>query len=98
MIKEKKGKFIMKITSVKVKKLEEEKNSRLVGLATAVIDKEFLISDIRIIKGDDRLFLAMPSQKMPDGTYKDVAHPLNSECRAKFEEIILKEYNDVSDN
>ena len=40
----------------------------------------------------------MPSQKMPDGTYKDVAHPLNSECRAKFEEIILKEYNDVSDN
>ena len=88
----------MKITSVKVKKLEEEKNSRLVGLATAVIDQEFLISDIRIIKGDDRLFLAMPSQKMPDGTYKDVAHPLNSECRAKFEEIILKEYNDVSDN
>ena len=88
----------MKITSVKVKKLEEEKNSRLVGLATAVIDKEFLISDIRIIKGDDRLFLAMPSQKMPDGTYKDVAHPLNSECRTKFEEIILKEYNDVSDN
>lgn len=88
----------MKITSVKVKKLEEERNSRLVGLATAVIDKEFLISDIRIIKGDDRLFLAMPSQKMPDGTYKDVAHPLNSECRAKFEEIILKEYNDVSDN
>ena len=88
----------MKITSVKVKKLEEERNSRLVGLATAVIDKEFLISDIRIIKGDDRLFLAMPSQKLADGSYKDVAHPLNSECRAKFEEAILKEYNDVSDN
>ena len=98
MIKEKEGKFIMKITSVKVKKLEEERNSRLVGLATAVIDKEFLISDIRIIKGDDRLFLAMPSQKLADGSYKDVAHPLNSECRAKFEEAILKEYNDVSDN
>ena len=56
----------MRITSVKVKKIEE-KNSRLVGVATAVIDKVFIIEDIKIIKGDEKLFLAMPSQKMPDG-------------------------------
>lgn len=88
----------MKITSVKVKRIEAEENSRLVGVATAVLDKEFIITDIKIIKGDNRLFLAMPSQKMPDGTYKDVAHPLNQESRAKFEEVILKEYENVSDN
>lgn len=82
----------MKITSIKVKKIEED-NSRLVGVATAVIDKVFIINDIKIIKGDDRLFLAMPSQKMPDGSYKDIAHPLNSDCRKLFEDAILKEYD-----
>ena len=82
----------MKITSVKVKKIEE-KNSRLVGVATAVIDKVFIIEDIKIIKGDEKLFLAMPSQKMPDGSYKDIAHPLNADCRTLFEDAILTEYD-----
>lgn len=85
----------MKITSVKVKKIEEE-NSRLVGVATAVIDKVFIINDIKIIKGDDKLFLAMPSAKMPDGSYKDIAHPLNPDCRKLFEDIILKEFENVN--
>ena len=82
----------MRITSVKVKKIEE-KNSRLVGVATAVIDKVFIIEDIKIIKGDEKLFLAMPSQKMPDGSYKDIAHPLNADCRKLFEDTILTEYD-----
>ena len=82
----------MKITSVKVKK-KKEKNSRLVGVATAVIDKVFIVEDIKIIKGDERLFLAMPSQKMPDGSYKDIAHPLNADCRKLFEDAILTEYD-----
>ena len=81
----------MKITSVKVKKIEE-KNPRLVGVAAAVIDKVFIIEDIKIIKGDEKLFLAMPSQKMPDGSYKDIAHPLNADCRKLFEDAILNEY------
>jgi len=82
----------MRITSVKVKKIGE-KNSRLVGVATAVIDKVFIIEDIKIIKGDEKLFLAMPSQKMPDGSYKDIAHPLNADCRKLFEDAILTEYD-----
>lgn len=85
----------MRITSVKVKKIEE-KNSRLVGVATAVIDKVFIIEDIKIIKGDERLFLAMPSQKMPDGSYKDIAHPLNADCRKLFEDAILTEYENAA--
>lgn len=82
----------MKITSIKIKKINE-KNSRLVGVASVVIDKEFIIKDIKVIMGDNRLFLAMPSQKMPDGSYADIAHPLNTECRRKFEDIILSEYD-----
>lgn len=85
----------MKITSVKVKKIEE-KNSRLVGVATAIIDKVFTIEDIKIIRGDDHLFLAMPSQKMPDGSYKDIAHPLTADCRKLFEDTILNEYENVA--
>ncbi len=85
----------MRITSVKVKKIEE-KNSRLVGVATAVIDKVFIIEDIKIIKGDEKLFLAMPSQKMPDGSYKDIAHPLNADCRKLFEDAILTEYENAA--
>lgn len=84
----------MRITSVKVKKIEE-KNSRLVGVATAVIDKVFMIEDIKIIKGDEKIFLAMPSQKMPDGSYKDIAHPLNADCRKLFEDAILTEYENM---
>lgn len=85
----------MRITSVKVKKIEE-KNSRLVGVATAVIDKVFIIEDIKILKGDEKLFLAMPSQKMPDGSYKDIAHPLNADCRKLFEDAILTEYENAA--
>lgn len=83
----------MKITSVKVKKLPEEADSRLIGVATAVIDKVFIIKDIKIIKGDNGLFLAMPSQKMPDGSYNDICHPLNKDCRQLFEQAIFKEYD-----
>ena len=85
----------MRITSVKVKKIEE-KNSRLVGVATAVIDKVFIVEDIKIIKGDEKLFLAMPSQKMPDGSFKDIAHPLNADCRKLFEDAILSEYENAA--
>ncbi len=86
----------MKITSVKVKKLEIE-NKRLLGSASIVIDNEFIITGIKIIRGDNRLFVAMPSEKMPDNTFKDVAHPLNMECRQKLENAILKEYRRINE-
>ncbi len=83
----------MKITSVKVKKFEESEKSHLLGVATAVIDNEFIITDIKIIKGINRVFLAMPSEKMPDGTFRDIVHPLNTECRQKLETTIINEFN-----
>ena len=87
----------MKITSVKVKKLEEKENTRLLGSASAVIDNEFIVTGMKIIKGNNRLFVAMPSEKMPDNTYKDVVHPLNTECRQKFEDAILNEYHKLGE-
>lgn len=82
----------MKITSVKVLK-SEASEARVKGYANVVIDEGFAIHDIRIIEGENGLFLAMPSKKNPDGTFRDVAHPINPEVRAIFEEAILTEYN-----
>lgn len=82
----------MKITSVKVLKNEAD-NTRVRGYANVVIDEGFAIHDIRIIEGENGLFLAMPSKKNPDGTFRDVTHPINPEVRAIFEEAILTEYN-----
>ena len=82
----------MQITSVKVRKIEKE-DSRMKGIASVVIDDCFAVKDIRIIQGEDKLFIAMPSRKYPDGEYRDVAHPINAETRKMFEDAIFEEYN-----
>ena len=82
----------MKITSVTVRKIEKE-NSRMKGIASVLLDDSFAVHDIRIIEGDNGLFIAMPSRKTPTGGYRDIAHPINPEVRKMFEEAILEEYN-----
>ena len=86
----------MKITSVKVRKIEKE-NSRMKGMASVVIDDCFAVKDIRIIEGEKGLFIAMPSRKYPSGEYRDVAHPINSETRKEFEDAIIEEYNNTQE-
>ncbi len=86
----------MKITSVTVRKFEREGN-RMKGIATVVIDDAFAIHDIRIIEGDNGLFIAMPSRKTATGEYKDIAHPINTDVRNMFQSAILEEYNKPSE-
>jgi len=81
----------LKITSVNVRKVEKDE-SRMKGIASVVVDDCFAIHDIRIIEGDKGLFTAMPSRKTPSGGYRDIAHPINPETRAMFDEAILEEY------
>ena len=82
----------MKISSVNVRKITKE-NSRLKGIASVLIDDAFAVHDIRIIEGDNGLFIAMPSRKTATGEYKDVCHPINPEVRKMFEDAIFEEYN-----
>ncbi len=82
----------MKITSVKVHKIEKE-DSRMKGKASVLLDDCFVIKDIRIIQGDDKMIVAMPNKVYPDGQHHDVAHPINQETRKMFEDAILEEYN-----
>ena len=86
----------MKITSVNVRKIEKE-GSRMKGIASILIDDSFAVHDIRIIEGDNGLFIAMPSRKTATGGYRDIAHPINPEVRAMFEDAILEAYDKADD-
>src|SRR5512143_840068 len=80
----------MDVTEVRVFPVNNEE--RLKAYATITIDSVFLIRDLRVINGNAGLFVAMPSRKMKDGTFKDIAHPLNSETRQLIEQKVLSEY------
>ena len=83
----------MKITSVNVRKIEKE-GSRMKGIASVLLDDCFAIHDIRIIEGDNGLFIAMPSRKTATGGYRDIVHPINAEFRAELEGAVIKAYFD----
>jgi len=82
----------MKITSVNVRKIEKD-GSRMKGIASVLLDDSFAVHDIRIIEGDNGLFIAMPSRKTAAGGYRDIAHPINPEVRSMFEDAILEAYD-----
>ena len=83
----------MEITEVRAKRINGD--NRLVGIAAITIDNCFVVHELRIIEGKNGLFVAMPSRKMPNGDYKDVAHPINSETRNMIEKIVLDTYNNL---
>jgi len=80
----------MEITEVRVIPVNEDK---LRAYVTITLDDCFVIRDLKVIHGNSGLFIAMPSKKRRDGTYRDVAHPLNRETREWMEQIILAEYD-----
>lgn len=84
----------MEITSVSVRKIEKE-GSRMKGMASIVLDNAFAVHDIRIIEGDNGLFIAMPSRKTATGGYRDIAHPINPDVRKMFQDAVLDEYAKV---
>ena len=86
----------MEITSVNVRKISKE-GSRMKGIASILIDDSFAVHDIRIIEGEKGLFIAMPSKKTPNGSYRDIAHPINPEVRSMFEKTILSAYDNAED-
>ena len=84
----------MEITSVSIKKVEKE-GSRMKAISSVLLDDCFAIHDIRVIEGDNGIFIAMPSRKTAAGGYRDIAHPINKEVRQMFEEKILEAYNNA---
>jgi stage V sporulation protein G len=83
----------MRITEVRAKRVNGE--NRLVGIAAITIDECFVVHELRIIEGKDGLFVAMPSRKMPNGEFKALAHPINTETRSQIESAVLDAYNQL---
>ncbi len=84
----------MNITDVRIKKLDEPLG-KLLAIVSITIDDCFVIHDLKIIQGENRLFIAMPSRKNAEGEYKDIAHPLNIETRRELRRIILDAYEKI---
>ena len=79
----------MEITDVKVIPVDDEKLKAFVSI---VFDHCFVVTDIKVIHGPKGLFVSMPSKKRKDGTFKDIAHPLNNQTRQYLEERVLSMY------
>ena len=79
----------MEITEVRVFPVHEEK---LKAYVTVTFDGCFVVRDLKVIQGNTGLFVAMPAKRRKDGTFKDIAHPLNQETRDRLERAILSEY------
>ena len=86
----------MQVTSVTVRKIEKE-GSRMRGIASILLDDSFAVHDIRIIDGDNGLFIAMPSRKTATGGYRDIAHPINSDMRQHVQEEVMRVYEETED-
>ncbi len=81
----------MNITDVRIRKINNE--GKMKAVVSITFDDEFVVHDIKIIEGQNGLFIAMPSRKMGEGDFRDIAHPLVSETRNKIKEAIFKEYD-----
>lgn len=87
-----KNKYEIEITEVRVQKIDSVMRAK--AMATVVLNDAICINDIRVIEDSKKgTFIAMPSRKKEDGTFKDIAHPINKATREKIELAILEEYN-----
>ena len=80
----------MSITEVKIHHVSDDKVRAYVSV---VFDHCFIVRDLKVIDGDERLFVAMPSKRMKSGFFRDTAHPLNAETRLMVEREVLRAYN-----
>lgn len=81
----------MEVTDVRLRRVQTE--GRMRAIASITLDDEFVIHDIRVIDGNTGLFVAMPSKRTPDGEFRDIAHPINSNTRNKIQEIVLEAFH-----
>ncbi|MBR2349282.1 MAG: septation regulator SpoVG [Clostridia bacterium] len=81
----------MQITDVRIKLINQDEK-KLRAVASVIIDSAFVVHDIKVIEGSEGCFIVMPSRKAPDGTYRDIAHPLKTEVREYMRDKILEAY------
>lgn len=83
----------MIITDIRVRKTATE--GRMKAVVSVTFDDAFVVHDIKVIEGQDKLFIAMPSRKTNDGEFKDIAHPIHAEMRESLQKAVLAKYEEV---
>lgn len=84
---------MLNITKVTIYPVKDDE--RLKAYASIVIEDGFVVKDIRIIKGENNLFVAMPNKKLKDGRFADIAHPIKADVRDLIEDAILNAYEEI---
>lgn len=83
----------MTITDVRIRKIASD--GKMKAIVSVTFDNEFVVHDIKVIEGQNGLFIAMPSRKIGEGNFRDIAHPINAEMRQMLEEEVLKAYQEA---
>ena len=83
----------VEITDVRVKKVASD--GKMKAIASVTFDNAFVVHDIKIIEGHDKLFTAMPSRRTVENEFKDIAHPINTDMREMLEKAIIDKYNEA---
>jgi len=83
----------MVVTDVRVRKILNE--GRMKAIVSVTLDDMFVIHDVKVVEGNNGLFVAMPSRKMPDGEFRDIAHPINSSAREIIQSAVLRAYENA---
>lgn len=87
----------MDISDIKIRKILSDDN-RLKAIVSITIDDLIAIHDIKVVQGNERLFVAMPSRKDESGNFRDIIHPITASAREQIENSILSAYNNYMDN
>ena len=85
----------MEITDIRIKKVASE--GKMKAVASVTFDNAFAVHDVKVIEGPEKLFVATPSRRTPDGEYRDIAHPINSDMRNMLESKVLAAYDAIED-
>lgn len=80
------------VTDVRMKVLDESEERKIKAISSVTFNDSFVIHDVKVLDSEKGLYVVMPSKKAPDGTFKDIAHPLNTETRQMIQEKVLAEY------
>ena len=86
----------MEITDIRIKKFNQ--TGPMKALVSLTFDNAIAVHDVKVIYARNRYFVVMPSRKNFDGTYRDVVHPINKECRAYLEKYIIDAYMELLDD
>jgi stage V sporulation protein G len=87
----------MDITDVRIRRLSTDQTdtNKLRAIVSITLNSEFVVHDIKVIQGTDKLFIAMPSRRVEDGSYRDITHPITPGFRDKLQTAILEKYEEA---